>query len=429
MNPYLYFPRDGSFSGFREEILAENVIAVDTETTGLDPNSDSLRLIQIAVFGKPVFVLDMLLCDDADRNAVAEILMAPSIKIFQNAKFDIQFLYASGFETGGRIFDTMLAAQLLKTPEGPARFGLDSISSFFLGAAVSKEEQTSGFDGELREAQIEYSARDASVLLELRSVMAPALVSNGLADIASIEFQCTRAVAEIESFGILLDIDRWNILTDETREICGQAESRLFKHAGSRIVQPDFFGSETTIGINLNSNKQVLDLLHDNGINVADTSKAALSPYRNEPLVRDLQEYRKATKMLGGFLEPMPSFINPATGRIHANYSQIGASSGRMSCWGPNMQQIPRDASFRECFIPSTGNSLVIADYSQIELRVAAQIARDEMMIEAYRNGGDLHKLTASLITGTPIESVTKKQRQAAKAVNFGLIFAMGARG
>jgi DNA polymerase-1 len=133
--------------------------------------------------------------------------------------------------------------------------------------------------------------------------------------------------------------------------------------------------------------------------------------------------------MLGGFLDPLPEHINTRTGRIHAHYSQIGAYSGRMSCTGPNMQQIPRDAEIRKCFVPDEGNKFILADYSQVELRVAAQLTGDERMIDAYRKGGDLHKLTASLITGTPLEEVTRSQRQAAKAVNFGLIFAMGARG
>jgi DNA polymerase-1 len=294
---------------------------------------------------------------------------------------------------------------------------------------LPKDEQKSDFSGNLRNEQIEYAANDAAVLLELRGVMAPALKANDLVEIARIEFECTKAVAEIEYTGISIDMKCWSDLTKKTRRDYEISEKKLLGYAGQSIIQPDFFGSATVTSVNLNSNKQVLELLHDNGVPVEDTSKRSLSPYRDVPIVQSLHEFRKASKMLSGFLDPMPSYINPRTGRIHAHYGQIGAYSGRMSCGNPNMQQIPRDREFRRCFIPAKGNSMIIADYSQIELRVAAQISHDERMIEAYRTGGDLHKLTASLVTGSPIDEITKEQRQAAKAVNFGLIFAMGARG
>ena len=119
--------------------------------------------------------------------------------------------------------------------------------------------------------------------------------------------------------------------------------------------------------------------------------------------------------------------INSATGRLHPQYGQIGAWSGRMSCWNPNIQQIPRDLNFRTCFVAAPGKKLIIADYSQIELRVAAQISGDKRMIDAYKKGEDLHTLTASLVSDVSVDAVTKAQRQSAKAVNFGLIFGMGA--
>jgi DNA polymerase I-like protein with 3'-5' exonuclease and polymerase domains len=125
----------------------------------------------------------------------------------------------------------------------------------------------------------------------------------------------------------------------------------------------------------------------------------------------------------------MWQYVNKATARIHSSYRQIGAGSGRFSCGNPNVQQIPRGKEFRECFIPEKGNKFIIADYSQIELRVAAEIAQDKTMIEAYRNGQDLHALTAALVANKKLEEVTKAERQSAKAINFGLIYAMGAKG
>jgi DNA polymerase I len=145
--------------------------------------------------------------------------------------------------------------------------------------------------------------------------------------------------------------------------------------------------------------------------------------------VAALLEYRRTSKALSTFLLPLPQMVHAATGRLHPKYGQDGAWSGRMSCGSPNIQQIPRDSAFRACFTAPPGRKLVIADYSQIELRVAAEIAQDTRMIAAYRNNEDLHRLTASLVSGKALSDITKKERQAAKAVNFGLIYAMGAKG
>jgi len=154
-----------------------------------------------------------------------------------------------------------------------------------------------------------------------------------------------------------------------------------------------------------------------------------LAPHYNHPLVKVISEYRKAAKSLSSFLYPIPGMIHKKTRRLHPHYAQIGAWSGRMSCWNPNIQQIPRSAKFRACFIAPPGRKLIIADYSQIELRVAAELTHDPRMIEAYRNGDDLHRLTASLMLGKDMDAITSQERQVAKAVNFGLIFAMGAAG
>jgi len=149
----------------------------------------------------------------------------------------------------------------------------------------------------------------------------------------------------------------------------------------------------------------------------------------NHPLVKTISAYRKTAKSLSSFLYPIPGMIHPKTGRLHPHYAQNGAWSGRMSCWNPNIQQIPRSAKFRACFIAPPGRKLIIADYSQIELRVAAEITRDPRMTEAYRKGDDLHRLTASLMLNKDMNMVAPQERQAAKAVNFGLIYSMGAAG
>jgi len=404
-------------------------LAVDTETTGLDPHTDKLRLIQIAADGLPVLVIDCLAFLPSGLDIIKDILESRAVKIFQNAKFDLQFLMAIGIHPTP-IFDTMLAGQLLRSSGGASRANLDALAQHYLNETVQKDEQKSDWSGKLSENQLAYAAKDADILLRLREVMVKKIYENHLSEIALIEFSCAIAIAQIEYTGIRLDIPRWNTVLAKTMKERDEALNVLYTYTGKPIIQMSLFGDEdVVIGHNFDSNPLVLKLLKSNGIHTASTSKQDLAPHAKHPLVQALSAYRKAAKALSSFLYPIPSAIHPKTGRLHPRYGQIGAWSGRMSCSNPNIQQIPRSKAFRTCFVAAPGRKLIIADYSQIELRVVADMTGDKRMIEAYRNGDDLHKLTASLMLGKSINTITTQERQAAKAVNFGLIYAMGAAG
>jgi DNA polymerase-1 len=185
----------------------------------------------------------------------------------------------------------------------------------------------------------------------------------------------------------------------------------------------------TEHALNLDSPAQVLAALQALGIPVSNTRRGTLTPLAaTSPVVRALLEYRRCSKALT-FATSLPGHIHPHTGRIHAHYWQLGAATGRFSCSAPNLQQIPRTVVFRQCFVVPPGSKLVIADYSQIELRVMAELSGDPRMLAAYEAGEDLHRLTAALLLDKPMDQVTRSERQAAKAVNFGLIYAMGAEG
>jgi DNA polymerase I len=259
--------------------------------------------------------------------------------------------------------------------------------------------------------------------------MVPLIRENRLAEVSRLEFACVRAVAQMEYQGIYLNLERWDALRKRTEGERDAALEALYVYTGRPMVQMSMLDNGLSLGQNLDSNKQVLLLLQQNGIVVEDTSHHSLVPYLSHPLVAALLEYRRTSKALSTFLMPLPAMVHSATGRLHPHYGQDGAWSGRMSCGSPNIQQIPRDAAFRACFTAPQGRKLVIADYSQIELRVAAEIAQDARMIAAYRDNEDLHRLTASLVSGKALSDISKQERQSAKAVNFGLIFAMGAKG
>jgi DNA polymerase I len=406
-------------------------IAVDTETTGLDPLKDRIRLVQIAAPNQPVIIIDLFKVAKETLAPLRELLQGTPIKVLQNAKFDLKFLQQAGFPVAGKLFDTMIAAQLLDAGVRSHGYNLAELVKVYLGEELSKEQQRSDWSNpSLSSEQLEYAARDAAILLRLREVMKPKLTGARLVETAKLEFDCLGAIAQMELNGMLLDLSRWDSLRQELEQRRDQMAGVLRQQLQPALLsaQLDLLGNE--VFLNLDSQPQVLEALQQMGVPIENTSKLSLIPLAEEhPPVRALLDYRKAAKSVQAFASSLPKHVHPITGRIHPDYQQMGAATGRMSCRNPNLQQIPRDKIFRSCFIPAPGYRLVVADYSQIELRVAAELSGDRRMIEAYQNDEDLHRLTAALIADKSLDQVEKSERQAAKAVNFGLIYAMGAKG
>jgi DNA polymerase I len=414
---------------YSQHLQMSKVLGIDTETTGLDPLHDKIRLMQVAMGGYPVIIFDMWKIDQPTQAFLRELMAGKAIKVFQNAKFDMKFLERAGLPVAGRIFDTYIAGHLLRQKTRLTRFGLDTLAQHYLGVELPKDHQTSNWSDHLSAEQFEYAARDAAVLIPLREAMIRDLQSEELVDVAKLEFGCLYAVVEMELTGIQLDLERWKRLGEQFEQHKEVASIELNKHLRKSTIQLRLFGEDTD-DLNLDSQQQVLKALKDQGIPVKNTSRNHLMPLASEyPVIQHLLEYRKVAKALQAFIYSIPETIHPVSGRIHPRYHQMGASTGRFSCGHPNLQQIPRSKEFRSCFVAKPGHQLIIADYSQIELRVVAEISRDETMIQAYKTGQDLHRLTASLIANKSLNDVTKQERQAAKAVNFGLVYAMGARG
>ncbi|ERI91816.1 DNA-directed DNA polymerase [Clostridiales bacterium oral taxon 876 str. F0540] len=426
---YIYVENEEKLDEVLSYIREAKVLGVDTETTGLDPINDRIRLLQIACEHKPAVVIDMFKLKEDVLYKLKDVFDSPSIKVFQNAKFDVEFLTANDFKFSGVIFDTMLASQIIGDRK-LQRHGLGALAAYYLDINLPKEEQKSDFTGNLRKEQIEYAAKDAAILLPLREKLIEEIRKYRLIEVCKLEFDCVFAVADMELSGIKLHKEKWNKLFEKYDTQLKELKARLNTELGSQGMQTSMFGEETSVDINLDSQSQVIKALAKRGIQLNSTSHAELVEYKDKhEVIKQLIDYRRVSKALQGFLIPMPQYINKTTGRIHSSYRQIGAGSGRFSCGDPNVQQIPRGKEFRECFVPENGYKFVIADYSQIELRVAAEIAQDKTMIEAYKSGQDLHALTAALVADKDIKSVTKAERQSAKAINFGLIYAMGAKG
>jgi len=400
---------------------SEPVLAIDTETTGLDPLQDRLRLVQIAVLGQPVAIVDCFQFQPEELAPLQGLLSSQAMKIFHHAKFDLKFLAQAGIRVSVPLFDTLIAVQVLDGGVRSSSYRLTDLAQRYLQASVSKAEQCSDWgQAQLTESQLVYAARDAWVLLKLQTVLGAELTNAQLMKTAQLEFSGVQAIAAIELKGMLLDLSRWQELRQ--RLIAEKEQAAI---AARQLLSP-----AGTQQINLDSQLQVLAALRAIGVNLSNTNRATLLSWaETQPAAQALLAYRQAAKAVQSFADRLPQHVHPVTGRLHPDYRQLGAATGRMACRSPNLQQIPRDRRFRECFVPAPGYQFVVADYSQIELRVAAELSGDRRMVTAYQQEEDLHQVTAALLAGKSLAAVTSAERQAAKAVNFGLIYAMGAKG
>ena len=404
--------------------VLENAEAVgaDIETTHLSPRDGNTRLLQLAA-PEETFIVDVFAV--RDLSALKGVLEGGPVKALHNAKFDHSFLWEEHGISLSPIFDTTLAAQLLDGGEYGPSYALEAVADRYLDETVDKTACREDCSGELSGRQLEYAARDAAILLPLRERLVEALEREELGFVSKIEFGAVAAIAEMELAGIKLDVARWRELEKIVRERRDRAAERLEAH----FPLPDGVLPLEGLGprLNLNSPQQITDAFRQIGIELPDTRVWTLLKIDHKA-ARDLLEYRELQKKLGTYLETYANFIHPKTGRIHANFLQCRVPTGRLACTNPNVQQIPHEDEFRRCFVAEEGNVLVIADYSQIELRILAEVSDDPAFVEAFQRGDDLHRVTAATMYGVPMEEVTKDQRSAAKRINFGLMYGRGAK-
>jgi DNA polymerase-1 len=404
-------------------------LAIDTETSGLDPHQDTVELIQLAAPDQPVTIIQCANFTPEELQPLNQLLGSEAEKVIQNASFDLQMLKSVGLEVKGSIFDTMLASQVIDAGLNQSH-KLEAIAHRYLGIDLDKTEQKSDWGSELTESQVRYATKDVAVLLPLRDALAERLETKGLTETASLEFRAAIGVAEMEWNGMAINQENLQAWAQTLRDQKAQLEPEiqaLLQQAD--VIQPSLL-RDSPSAINLESSKQLLPALQHLGIPVTNTRKETLIPLQEQyPVVAKLLEYRRTTKALSTYAEGYEKLIHPATGRLHPHINQCGAVTGRFSCTSPNLQNVPRDPRIKGCFEPAPGNVLIKADYSQIELRIAAEVSGEPRMKEAYRRGQDLHALTASLLLHKSTDQVTKDERRLAKVVNFGLIYGMQAQG
>ena len=431
-------------------------IFFDCETTGLQPVFGGLRLLQLATFQAPPVVIDCWDLKDDDWVVLEEFFDVEREWVAHNAVFDLGWLQEHCIYPKGRVLCTMLASRVLTNGLPNIRNGLQPVVKRYLGKEISKEEQRSDWSvPELRAEQIEYAAYDVQLLSELYQPIQHRMADGGLHTAWYLECAALPAMAQLWRTGLPFDKQMLEELRDELEE----DNQRLGKQfiveldealpeSGKLPRDPDGSlnlrdkaegsvraGTKKPAGFNINSPHQLkamfTTLLGEVPVGPdgkPSASKAALREYvADHPIISKYLSWKRVEKRRQ-MVESLLKF-QCGDGFIRASYLQMGADTGRMSCMSPNLQQVPRDQRFRACVQAPQGWKLVVADYAQMELRLAAAEAGDELMIRAFQEDKDLHTLTAMQIYGVGEDEVTKEQRQIAKSANFGLLFGSGARG
>lgn len=427
-----------------KEIRQAGKVSVDTETTGLNPLTAKLVGISLSYRDNQACYIPVghqTLSKQADledvRSILSPVLQDPTIlKIGQNTKYDRHILERHGMTIETSWFDTMLADYIVEA--GRRKHNLDKLAEIYLGetkipteAVIGKGAKAVTMDTVDIETVSEYACEDADVTFRLHGILDNAIREKDMVQLYhDIEMPLVDVLMEMERNGIGLDTVRMERLGTELKARVTDLEEDIWCMAGEEF--------------NINSPKQLADILFSKlgyptrglkktktGISTAESELRKL--VKNGGLFRELPEkileYRMLMKLLGTYIEPLPLLVNTDTGRLHTQFNQAGTETGRLSSSDPNLQNIPIRNDYgreiRKAFIPSPGNKIISADYSQMELRILAHIANDEALIEAFRNNRDIHAATASHIFNVPIDSVTAEQRRRAKTVNFGIDYGM----
>jgi len=408
-----------------------DVLGIDLETTHLRSWLGNIRLMSLRA-GDDRFVIDLFKTGRPDAVLTA-LANQKTIKIAQNAKFDQSWLlHHYGLELWP-LFDTFRASALIHNGREGMDHDLHTLQKRELNVDPGLDLGGSNWKGELTKDQLDYSAIDVEYLPALRDSLRATLMKLGLAQTAAIEFGAVLPEASIENNGFYLDPDMWLKLCEKNTVLERELRAKLalvLPHPKGQLGLPGM----DSVGFNFGSTQQLQKSLALLGIHVEGTSKSELGmilPKIRKQSSRDalvmLMQYKKIRKRLDSFGPAYLDNIDKVTGRVHASFYPF-TGAGRYSCSAPNLQQLPREFEYRDCFRPR-GNKLGVWDYSQIELRLAAEISNDPAMISAYAKGQDLHVLTASLLNDCTLDAVTKVMRQAGKAGNFGLIYGMLAAG
>ncbi|WP_337386448.1 DNA polymerase I [Prevotella sp.] len=414
--------------------VTKQILSLDTETTSVNPIDAELVGLSFAVEeGKAFYVAIPAEREKAERivNIFKPLYESTQIlKIGQNIKYDMEVLMNYGVRLAAPMFDTMIAHYVLQPEQ---KHNMDILAETLLGYQTIHIDELIGPKGKsqknmrsLSPADIcDYAAEDADVTLRLYNVLKPRLKEADVEDLFyNIEMPLVPVLAEMETNGVLLDTDALAETSKVLTSRMTQIEQEIYKLAGHQFN----IASPKQVGEVLFGEMKIVDKPKKTKTGQYVTSEEVLQQLRSKaPIVDHILEHRGLKKLLGTYVDALPKLINPRTGHIHTSFNQTVTATGRLSSSDPNLQNIPvrgeDGKEIRKCFIPEPGCLFFSADYSQIELRVMAHLSGDKNMIEAFREGYDIHAATAARIYKEKIDDVSRDQRTKAKRANFGIIY------
>jgi DNA polymerase-1 len=426
---------------FIQNLMKQKSVCFDTETTGLDPITAELVGIAFSwEIGKGFY---LPFPENKDEAQEMVELLRPFFedeaieKVGQNLKYDLKVLHKYNIQVKGKLFDTMLAHYLIN-PD--MRHNMNVLAETYLNYTPISIEELIGKKGRNQismrdvplDKQTEYAVEDADITLQLKEHFQKELTEANTQNLFDdIEIPLLRVLADMELEGINLDEKFLNSLSEQLDADIKTLETTIYKEAGEEF--------------NIASPKQLGEILFDKMKLVEKPKKTKTGQYatgedilsylaKDHAIIQHILDYRGLAKLKSTYVDALPNQVEPSTGRVHTDYMQTVAATGRLSSNNPNLQNIPirteRGRQVRKAFVPRDDNYILLAaDYSQIELRIIAALSEEDNMINAFKNGEDIHASTASKVFNVPIEDVTREQRSNAKTVNFGIIYGVSAFG
>jgi len=426
---------------FLQNLMKQTSVCFDTETTGLNPLTAELVGIAFSWEATKGFYVPFPEDRDEAQKRIEELrpfFESESIeKVGQNLKYDLKVLHKYNIQVKGSYFDTMLAHYLIN-PD--MRHGMDVLAETYLNYSPVSITELIGKKGKNQlsmrdvplEKQTEYAVEDADITFQLAQHFRPELAeakTDGL--FKDIEIPLLRVLADMELEGINLDEKFLNSLSEDLNNDIASLEKKIYEVAGEEFN----IGSPKQLGEILFDKMKLVDKPKKTKTGQYSTAEDVLSYLaKDHEIVRYVLDYRGLAKLKSTYVDALPLQVEEITGRVHTDYMQTVAATGRLSSNNPNLQNIPirteRGRQVRKAFVPRDENYvLMAADYSQIELRIIAALSEETTMIEAFKNGEDIHASTASKVFNVPIDEVTREQRGNAKTVNFGIIYGVSAFG
>ncbi|QDV68764.1 DNA polymerase I [Rosistilla carotiformis] len=428
-------------SALVEKLLAQKRICFDTETTGLNPREVEPLGLSFSFADNEAYYVVFPTSPEETKTVLEQfrpVFENEAIeKVGHNLKYDITLLKWQGIEVRGALFDTMLAHSM-KEPE--MRHGLDYLAKLYLGYTPIPTSDLIGPKGpeqkNMRDVPLEqlaqYACEDADVTWRINDVIRADIENRGVSQVCyEVECPLIPVLVDMEFEGIRLDVDSLAVYSKHLEGEIADLTARIHSAAGREFN----IDSPKQLGVVLYEDLQIDDKPKKTATGQYSTRESELLRLsgRHE-IVQDILDYRSAVKLKNTYVDQLPAAVNPQTGRLHTHYSQTWTATGRMQSNDPNLQTIPirkaRGKEIRAAFVPRDDDYLILsADYSQIELRIMAELSQDAGMIEAFTSGEDIHTVTASKVYKVDLADVTREMRDKAKTVNFGILYGISAFG